>query len=238
MNKGEFDGLIYELPDFIEGKISDEILRNKIISLIDTDNDFRNEYESLRNSISSIRNTKISTPGSEYFSNLTIKINKKIDAKNYPAGVLEKLKGLIFNWKFATVFSVLLITVIFYKSGLINRDGSNYLNEKISEITYNNNSIIMVDSSENLIDENDYEFVDFDDDNNSSTDKIKNKTTKYLIKNDKNDKKDKNSDFSLDEFGETQLYYNGENMTIEDEFEKMTPKQQKEFLKNLENLKL
>lgn len=235
MNKGEFGGLIYELPDFIEGKISDEIIRNKIISLIKEDENFRMEYESLKNSIGSIRSTKINSPGNEYFANLTLKINKRIDEKIYPAGVLEKLKGLFINWKFATVFSVLLITVIFYKSGLIKNEGGNYLNEKISEFTVHNNPNISVDSTKNIVDEEDYEFVDFDDENNSSSIKIKNKTLK-----DKNkiNKKDNNPDFSLDEFGDTQLYCNADDISIEDEFVKMTPKQQKEFLKNLENLKL
>ncbi len=235
MDKGDFNGLLFELPDFIEGKITDDVLRGKIIFLIDEDSDFRMEYELLKNSLSSISKTVIESPGNEYFSNLTLKINKKIDEDNNKISVFEKLRTRVINWKFATVFSVLLITVIFYKSGLINREGSKYLNEKISEITENSNSTIPVDTSENIIDEEDYEFVDIDDEKNSSTNKEKNQTVKYQ---NKNNKKDKGSDFSADDFGETQLFFNAENLSIEDEFEKMTPKQQKEFLKNLENLKL
>lgn len=235
MDKGDFNGLLFELPDFIEGKISDDILRSKIISMIDDDRDFRMEYELLKNSLSSIRQTEIESPGNEYFSNLTLKINKKIDESNITVGVFEKLMALIINWKFATVFSVLLITVIFYKSGLINREGSKFLNEKISEFTVNSNSSILVDTSVNIIDEEDYEFVDIEDEKYSSNNKGKNKTVKYQ---NKNNKKDKNADLSADDFGETQLFFNSENLSIEDEFEKMTPQQQKEFLKNLENLKL
>lgn len=235
MDKGDFKGLLFELPDFIEGKITDDILIGKIISLIDEDNDFRMEYESLKNSLSSIRKTELESPGNEYFANLTLKISKKLDEDNNKISVFEKLRTLVINWKFATVFSVLLITVIFYKSGLINREGSKYLNEKISEITENSNSTITIDTSENIIDEEEYEFVDIDDEKNSSTTKVKNQSVKNQ---NRNNKKEKNFDFSVDDFGETQLFYNAENFSIEDEFEKMTPKQQKEFLKNLENLKL
>ncbi len=235
MDKGDFNGLLFELPDFVEGKITDDILRGKIISLIDEDIDFRIEYELLKNSLSSIRKTEIESPGNEYFSNLTLKINKKIDENKNTISIFEKYRALIINWKFATVFSVLLITVIFYKSGLINREGSKYFNEKISEIAENRNSTVPVDTSENIIDEEDYEFVDIDDEKISSTNKGKNQTVKYQ---NKNNKKNNNSDFSADDFGETQLYFNAENLSIEDEFEKMTPVQQKEFLKNLENLKL
>jgi len=235
MNKEDFDGLLYELPDLIEGKLTDKIIKGKIISLLDEDKDFRMEYESLKNSLSSIRNTQLKSPGNEYFSNLTLKINERIDDKIYVPGVMEKIREFIINWKFATALSVLLITLIFYKSGLINRDGSKYLHERITEITDNNNNTNLIDTSENLIDENDYEFVDIEEDKYSSLNKGKDKSVKSQ---NKNNKKYNNSDLSLDEFGETQMYFNGDNLSVEEEFEKMTPKQQKEFLKNLENLKL
>lgn len=235
MSKGDFKGLIYELPDFIEGKIDDISLKNQIISLIEEDMDFRMEYESLKNSMASVRNTEFQLPGNEYFSNLTLRINKKIDEINDKPGILVKFREIFINWKFATVFSVLLITVIFYKSGLIYRGGSTYLQERVSEITENNNQMNLIDSSKIIIDEQDDEFVDFEDDNNTSPDKVRNKAVKYQNKRNKNENTT-NSFFDVSE--DSQLNFSGDNFSIEEEFEKMTPKQQKEFLKNLENLKL
>ncbi len=234
MNKEDFGGLLYELPDFIEGKITDELLRSKIISLINEDENFRKEYELLKNSMNTIRNIKTDIPGNEYFSNLTMNINRKIDEKYYNSGIWEKLQALFINWKFATVFSVLLIAVIFYKSGLLNRDSGNYLIENKSELTQHNGSNNVADTVMS-IDEEAHEFIDFDEEDDFTDAKLKNKKSKNQIKNNGNNDI---TDYSIDEFGETQLFNSGDNFSIEEEFEKLTPNQQKEFLKNLENLKL
>lgn len=81
MNKdNNIENLLYNLPDFITGKLADEGIKIKIDEEIRNNDDFRKEYESMKETYSSFKDLEFSEPPALYFTNLVPLINQRIDS--------------------------------------------------------------------------------------------------------------------------------------------------------------
>ena len=65
------EDLLLELPDYIEGKLDEEEKVSQISFLINSDSEFRSEYEDLKDAISFSRNNEYSEPHDFYFNTLS-----------------------------------------------------------------------------------------------------------------------------------------------------------------------
>ena len=99
------NNLIHELPDFISGNIADNELNQKIRDEIDSNPDFRAEYENMKGTFSFLGETALSEPSPFYFNNLLPNINTRIDA-------LESGKESIFSGWFANVLKFAIPALI------------------------------------------------------------------------------------------------------------------------------
>ncbi|MBK8984336.1 MAG: hypothetical protein IPM38_18955 [Ignavibacteria bacterium] len=106
--------LLQSIPDFINGKISDSGLSNAVSKLIESDNDFKNEFDEINKTLTFFVKTEFPEPPDNYFNNLPVIINEKIN----PNKPLTENPGLVqyFSkaWKIILpAFAVILIAAFF-----------------------------------------------------------------------------------------------------------------------------
>lgn len=109
--------LLFHLPDYVTGKITDENLILRIQSEINSNPEFKNEYDSLKDTFSKIKDLKFSDPPEHYFNNLIPEINDKIANQNVSKGIsgFFKLSNLI-KYAIPAVSVVLLIFIITFSN--------------------------------------------------------------------------------------------------------------------------
>ncbi len=109
------EDLLMALPDFARGVKLDRELESMLKKKLDTDESFRNEYQDILKTFSFLSKAKFSEPPDHYFSNLSVRINEKIDSASKDSW-WERL-GLF--WKILIpVLPVLIALMIF----LLNKD--------------------------------------------------------------------------------------------------------------------
>ncbi|MBI5402401.1 MAG: hypothetical protein HY959_03290 [Ignavibacteriae bacterium] len=111
--------LLFNLPDFIVGRLIDSEIKEAILNEIENNSGFRQEYEMLGSTIREFRNLEFSEPPANYFNNLMPVINEKIDSKT------EKLslsKSISFLWKIAVPAAAVLLFVFTFRSYFIEKE--------------------------------------------------------------------------------------------------------------------
>ncbi len=163
MNNGisNNEELLFHLPDYVTGKITDENLLLRIQSEINSNPEFKKEYESLAETFSTIKDLKFSDPPEHYFTSMVPKINEKIANQKESKSIsgFFKLSNL-YKYALPAVSVVLLIVIITF-SNKNNKDESMFsrYGDTISDI-------MKLDSEspyESIDDENDIAF-DFAED--------------------------------------------------------------------------
>ncbi len=106
--------LIQSIPDFISGKISDSGLSNEVRKLIETDSEFKNEFEELRKTLSFFAVSEFPEPPDNYFNNLSVRINERLN----PVSAVSENNGIFqyFSkiWKYVIpALAVILIALFF-----------------------------------------------------------------------------------------------------------------------------
>lgn len=111
------DELLFQLPDYVTGKITDENLLLRIQSAINSDPEFKKEYESLADTFSTIKDLKFSHPPVHYFNNLVPQINEKITNQNVSKGIsgFFKLSNL-YKYALPAVSVIFLIVIITFSN--------------------------------------------------------------------------------------------------------------------------
>lgn len=110
------EDLIHSLPDYASDNIEDSELIKEIERVINTDNEVKNEFIEISNTMNFLNSADLEHPGENYFNNLSVKINERINENTNPVSILDRL-GLL--WKILIpVFSILLISFLF----LINKN--------------------------------------------------------------------------------------------------------------------
>lgn len=176
--------LVHELPDYITGNITDEQLNQRIRNEIDSNPEFRAEYESMKGTFSFLGETALSEPSPFYFNNMLPNISNRIDA-------LESGKESIFSgWfvnvlKFAIPALVLVLGYFLYtqftssdstEEQLTNDKNDN--NEMIREQPDQSNDNLL--SNKDTLKENEEEII------NESTTDVRTVTSTPKIKSDPN----------------------------------------------------
>ena len=83
-NNKRYEELLFDLPDYISGKITDRSRISEIENQINSDSEFRSEYENLKLTFNTLENIKIDEPSDAFFNNLLPKIHQKINEKETP----------------------------------------------------------------------------------------------------------------------------------------------------------
>lgn len=111
------EDLLMALPDFARGAKLDSQLEAMLKKKLESDDSFQSEYQDILKTFNFLSKAKFSEPPDHYFSNLSVRINEKIDSTAKESW-WEKL-GLF--WKIIIpVLPVLIALMIF----LLNRDDS------------------------------------------------------------------------------------------------------------------
>lgn len=102
--------LIQSIPDFISGKISDSGLTNEVRKLLETDNEFKNEFEEVRKTLSFITVSDFPEPPENYFNNLSVRINERLN----PVSAVSENNGIFqyFSKKWQYVIPALAVILI------------------------------------------------------------------------------------------------------------------------------
>jgi hypothetical protein len=122
----------YELPDYVQGKISDEKLLHKIEDEIKSDKDFMEEYISIKSFFGQQMSINEREAPQGYYSTLLPEILNKAEQKKNKKGF-----SFILNWRLATIFTVIILSVIFYRIGIFT-PGNDKLNTFIQHDSMNN----------------------------------------------------------------------------------------------------
>lgn len=147
---------MHELPDYINGNITDGELEKQIRNEIDNNPEFRSEYESMKNTFALLGTAALSEPSPFYFTNLLPNINEKIDAG-------AKHEGIFAGWlvnvlKFAIPALILILGYFIYTQ----ITGSNDSTEE--KMTDDRNKIIQEESP---VQKDDNLFTNADDSTNT-----------------------------------------------------------------------
>lgn len=132
--------LKYELPDYVQGKISDEKLLKKIENEIKSDKDFMEEYSSIKSFLGKQMSIIEREAPQGYYSALLPEILNKAESAQSKKGF-----SIILNWRLATIFSVIILSVIFYRIGIYTPDNEN-LNTFIQQDSVNSVTAQIKDS--------------------------------------------------------------------------------------------
>lgn len=121
MNNFNKEDLLLELPDFIEGKINDNEKISAINSLINSDSDFRSEFEELSETIAFSRNTQYSQPYDFYFNTMLTNIREKIEIETDVSKLsfFEKFRPAFLRFVLPVFILGLILTGI-YSTGVFD----------------------------------------------------------------------------------------------------------------------
>lgn len=113
------EDLIHSLPDYVSDNIEDNELVKEIERVINSDNEVKNEFIEISNTMNFLNSAELEHPGENYFNNLSVKINERIH-ENANRGSIHDRLGLL--WKILIpALSILLISFLF----LSNRNTDN-----------------------------------------------------------------------------------------------------------------
>ena len=107
-NTSDIEELKQSLPDYLTNKIEDKNLISAIEKALEENAGFKSEAEELRHTFGFLQNTELAAPPDNYFTNLSVKINGKIQQSENKESLWERL-GLV--WKILIpAIAVIIIT--------------------------------------------------------------------------------------------------------------------------------
>lgn len=229
--------LLYSLPDYISGKLNDKELRVKIEEEIGCNAEFRNEYELMKETYSSIKGLEFFQPPEHYFTNLVPRINKRIEngAKPLFSGIF-RLANL---FKYALpALSVIVLIFIFTFSNKSSKDNNIFVHtdDTINRIMNNKKDTLKSEERKDdavLTEEKSYTENTSE---NTSLKVIREKVTRTQNKaeSEKTGSNNINIDALLSETEETYQY---DDYVYETDFNKLSGKEQTELINKLSNTK-
>lgn len=130
-NKNINDELSENLPDYILNKLEDKVLIEKIENRLGSDSSFKLEFEEIKNTMSFLSSADFTPPPDNYFSNLSVNINRRLEDKNKKYGFISD--PLFIFRKLIPVLGLLILAAYFIFNYINNDAGKNVTsgNEKI-----------------------------------------------------------------------------------------------------------
>jgi hypothetical protein len=242
--------LLINLPDYINNTLSDDKLKEKIDFEISNNPEFRTIFEDMKTSLEFIRSSKLDNPPDNYFNNLLPRINEKIARKTEIKSVFG-IARILNYWKYA--LPVFVIATFFF---IYNEYFQNHINniqsenEISSKSTVTNRDVII--NNDNTTDTKDDILNDiFDDRENSNSYVLPgndyfNNSSKYSL-NDNSGKEISgnkkgligNNPVIADIVNDDDIFdSNDDDYNIDNEFQALTPEQQKQVLTDLKEINL
>lgn len=135
-NKIMNDELSENLPDYILNKLEDKNLIEKIENRLSSDPSFKTEFEEIRNTMSFLNSAEFTPPPDNYFSNLSVNINRRIEAKDKKFGFFSD--PLFIFRKLIPVLGLIILAAYFIFSYVKNDTDKTEttVNEKINSDTF------------------------------------------------------------------------------------------------------
>lgn len=228
--------LLFNLPDFIEGRLDNSEMKEAILYEISNNPGFREEYEMLGGTIRKFRNFELSEPPSNYFNNLLPVINEKIDNRKRKPGFS---KSISFLWKIAVPAAAVLLFVFTFRSYFIEKEYTVQIKNDTPLVSQNDfqenqrqNELNTTNGIADTEDESD-EIYDYENIMNLFSEPS---VTKRNINNKSGNAI--NIDFSDNASDEDFFFSDEEENNYEQIFENMNKDQQIELLNKLKNSKL
>ncbi|MBL7129396.1 MAG: hypothetical protein ISS16_10500 [Ignavibacteria bacterium] len=225
--------LIFELPDYIKGNIDDPELEKKIQNEINTNPEFRKEYEDLKDSFAFLENTELSEPPDHYFSTLLPKINAKLD-KKIKTNDISIWEKIFSYWKFAIPLVPIVLIFLIFKFDIFSP-------EKNLKVEENSNNVIIKEKTNDEIEENKDIAIVQEDSSDESVKTIKEKkyenTHVYIYEENNSSKeipKTDNENILNKYLDEIDTYYeDNDDYSIEEDFNSLDKEQQDEIILKL-----
>ena len=243
------EDLLMALPDFARGAELDEELEALLRKKLDADDSFRNEYQNILKTFRFLSQAKFSEPPDHYFSNLSVKINERIETAS---GVSwwEKL-GLF--WKILIpVLPVLIVMLLYFfnrednSNNMLTHDTTNKseIPSQISSVpaetpAVSDSDIQQLDSenanSKELLTKSENTYFKLSDtdffENTNGTDALLNSSLPEISLADNIDNSESQT------INETDVLLGTQEIeeSVEDEFLELSPEEQSEILEILKN---
>ncbi|MCX6157847.1 MAG: hypothetical protein NTY74_07700 [Ignavibacteriae bacterium] len=233
-NKNNED-LLYSLPDYITGKLNDEGIRHNIEEEIRINAGFREEYELMKETFSSIKDLEFSEPPAHYFTNMVPRINQRIGSNSgFTFAHIFRLANL-FKYALPAV-SVIVLIFIFTFSNKSSKNENMFVHteDTITEIMKNNKDTIK--TIEKTVESNATEEKELTDNTtvNTSHKVNREKNTNQTVKT-VTEKPVANNIESL--FADTEQTENFDDYVYETDFSTLSGKEQADLIKKLSNTK-
>jgi hypothetical protein len=235
--------LLENLPDYINNGIDDAELKEAIRIEIETNPDFKKEYDLFNSTLKTVNNFSFSEPPDNYFNSLLPRINEKI-YKN--SETFSFLKNLSILWKFAIPVVTILSFFISYKTFFNSNEYANKLNDN------NDNNISLYTDTQKNIKTNDTELTNkeeltseelenFLESEEISSDNIRSYYSKHYVSDNKSNlmKNDENMDVSInfsDNIPDEEVFYSTEDEeNVEQEFDRLNTEEQNNIISKIKN---
>ncbi|MEO6694045.1 MAG: hypothetical protein ABIY50_12825 [Ignavibacteria bacterium] len=114
-NKYNIEELKFNLPDYISNNISDNELSDAIENELKINPDLRKDLDELKNTFSFLETSEFAAPPVNYFSNLPVKINQRINTNEQPKGFLDRL-SLFWKILIPSIPAIIIICIILFNS--------------------------------------------------------------------------------------------------------------------------
>lgn len=233
-NKNNED-LLYSLPDYITGKLNDEGIIHSIEEEISRNANFKEEYELMKETYSSIKDLEFSEPPAHYFTNLVPRINQRIENKSTFS--FEHMFRLANLFKYALpAVSVIVLIFIFTFSNKSSKNANMFVHteDTIAEIMKTGKDTIK--STENNMDNTSVEEKEFTENTTlNSPHKIKkernaDQTVKTVT--------EKQNNINIEVlFTETEIADVYDDYVYETDFSTLSGKEQADLINKLSNTK-
>jgi len=247
MNKNEnINELLLNLPDFINNKIEDKSIIEKIKNEIASNKDFKILYDNMKYSLEFMNKTELTPPPDYYFNNLLPNINQRIESGKQKSPFVWFGK-IIPYWKYAVPVCVIalffLIYDINYTDNKINVQQSTEVSSTLQEISPD--SKIEEDNSSDSTDIALSLIIDEDTEQDSYTQPQSSKSFTSRQMRDVNNSEKVNETAKglpgdlpavLETIGDDDFFSNsGDDLNPDNDLNKLTPEQQKKVLNKIKN---
>jgi anti-sigma-K factor RskA len=113
-NYKKSDKLIFSLPDYVTGNLTETDIREQIEERLKNDKSFYAEYLKIKETFEYIKDAEIDAAPENYFSSLLPRIHERIEVNSTRKSILRYIIG---SWKIAVpALTVILLILIFNKS--------------------------------------------------------------------------------------------------------------------------
>lgn len=224
-NTGE--ELLFSLPDYINGKITDSSLKSEIESMIQTDEEFRNEYLAMKNTLQFVEDSSLEPPPEHYFNGLVPRINTRLE--NSASGKLP-VHGILHLWRYVVpALTVIIVIIIVSMPGKKQFDVSRSDTQNVTGTTSLTNDTLKAPVTESM-----NENAVLNAENNNSTTSVNYTGTKKVTAIEPDNLLEGLSEFIG---GEEEQPDEADYLIYENEFGNLSPAEQNELISNLSKTK-